>query len=553
MRSSIIRAVLFDFDGTLTRPGALDFDTLRRELGVPRHEAILEYLDRLPPGEEREAKHAFLKRHERAAAEQSVPNTGAEEVLARLEKMGLSVAVFTRNSAGAVDAALKRFSQKRARSDFAVFVTREEGPVKPEPDSVPHVARLLGVDPTEIMVVGDHLFDVKAGRPAGSWTCLVSPARAGNGTASQAGASEGTSDRPAPDYVVAELGELLGIIEEHRPLRVGKLPPEYLAPLLGEMQESGSARRVMVGPRMGEDTAVVSTGGDELVVLESDPITFTTDEIGWYAVHINANDLVCTGAVPAWFLATVLLPAESTGHDASKVLRRIRSACDELGISVVGGHTEVTEAVSQVVVSGTMAGSIDRRRLLDKRSMQAGDTVVLTKSAGLEGTAILCADCPEQLQAEGITEAELREGAGFIERLSVLPDAGVAREVAGVRGMHDVTEGGVMTALHELAQAGEVALTVELDAVPVAPVTERVCGALGLDPLGLIGSGALLIAVSTEGCETLITALHDAGVPAQRVAEVTGGAAGELRATRGGSAVDAPYFPVDEIARFFSS
>ncbi len=544
MRKTVIRGVLFDFDGTLTQPGALDFEYLREELGCPPGAAILEHLDSLPPGPVRDEKLAFLDRYERQAAARSQPNPGAERTVSRLLEMGFEVGVFTRNSAAAVEQALKSFKTYTRRDAFAVFLTRDDdGPLKPDPDSVPHAAQLLGVDPSEIMVVGDHRYDIEAGHSAGSWTCLL------RGHPQLGAGDPGTG----AEYEIDQLDELPGILELHRPLAVGKLPAEHLAPLLAEMRAAGPDAAVVIGPRIGEDTAVVQTGGDDLVVLKTDPITFATDEIGLYAVHVSANDLVCSGAEPRWFLATVLFPADSTLRDARMVVKQITTACDQLGIAVVGGHTEITEAVRQPVVSGTMAGSVQRASLVDKRDISPGDILVLTKSAGLEGTAILCTELADRLRAAGISAAEIEEGCGFVQRLSVVRDAMVASGIAGLHGMHDVTEGGVMTALQELAQAGEVSLTIELDAIPTAAVTRRVCEALRIDALGLIGSGALLLAVAQESRETLLQELHAHEIPAAVIGRADHGAPGVIRATRGGTETAPPRFEVDEIARLFAA
>jgi len=542
MRNTQIRAVLFDFDGTLTKPGALDFEHLRRELECPPGIAILEYLETLPQGRPREAKLDLLDAYELQAAATSEPNSGAERTVFQLREMGLRVGMFTRNTTAAVARSLENFTHLN-KSDFAVLLTRDDsGPVKPHPESVPHAAALLGVEPYEVMVVGDHRFDIEAARSAGSWSCLLSNTADLDRSARDLGA----------DYAIASLDELPDILTRHRPLAVGKLPREQLAPLLDELQTADSAARVLIGPKIGEDTAVVHGDKDEVIVLKSDPITFATDQVGRYAVCVSANDLVCSGAEPNWFLAAVLMPPNSTLYAVETVFHQIESACRELGITVVGGHTEITEAVTHALVCGTMAGTVHRDALVDKRAIQPGDAIILTKCAGLEGTAILCTEFAGRLLDEGIPETELQKGRAFVQELSVVPEAQIATKISGLHGMHDVTEGGVITALQELAQAGNVSLTVDLKQIPTAEITKRVCSALALDPLGLIGSGSLVIAVANQSREAMLAALEMHGVPAAGIGEAGSGPAGELRALYDGRPVECPSFAVDEIARLFS-
>ena len=536
--------MLFDFDGTLTKPGALDFAYLRRALECPPDRAILEYLDELADGPERTEKAELLDRHEQKAATKSRPNAAAENTIRELHRKGLKVGVFTRNSAAAVDIALRNFEHLTSRDQFPVFMTREQGPVKPHPDSVPHAAQLLGVQPAEVMVVGDHRYDIEAGQHAGSWTCFLSD----DGEARRELLKHGA------DYAVGRLDELLSILDRHRPLAIGKLPSRHLSRLLDQMKTGAAgADGVVIGPRVGEDIAAVQPGADEVVVLKTDPITFATEEVGRYAVHVGANDLACSGTRPRWFLGSVLFPPGTTPFDLDRVFEQIKAACSELGAVVVGGHTEITEAVSQTVVTGTIAGSVGRDALIDKRSIRAGDAVVMTKSAGLEGTAILCSELRECLRDEGLSGRELERGASLVEQLSVVPDALLAARVPGVHGMHDVTEGGVLTALEELGAAGDVSLELRLEDIPIDPVTSAVCEALGLDPLGLIGSGSLLIAVEEPSREAVLAQLESHGVPAACIGRLIEGDPGEVRGLRNGEAVTLPRFEVDEIARLFSS
>jgi hydrogenase maturation factor len=269
-------------------------------------------------------------------------------------------------------------------------------------------------------------------------------------------------------------------------------------------------------------------------------------------VHVNANDVATAGATPRWFLATVLLPPGTSAAEALCLLGDIADAARELGVTPVGGHTEVTSVVSRPVVSGTMLGVVDRRGLRDKRDARPGDRVVLTKAVAVEGTALLAAELADHLLAAGLDEDELARCRGFFELISVVPEARIAARLEGVVAMHDVTEGGLATALEELAVACGHGLVVEPARVPVYPETQRVCAALGLDPLGLIGSGSLLIVCRPEAVAALLTALDVEGVAATEIAHFADGQAG-AHAVAGDRAVAWPRFAADEAARALSS
>ena len=166
-------------------------------------------------------------------------------------------------------------------------------------------------------------------------------------------------------------------------MKPGKLPPELLAELLTNVGTHDS--RVIVGPAVGEDCAVVEMG-DRLLVAKSDPITFAAERVGWYAVQVNANDVACSGAAPRWFLPTVLLPADFEVEDARKVYADISDACRELGVAVIGGHSEVTLGIDRPIVAGTMLGELlDRAQMVTTAGAQDGDSVVLTTGVAIEG------------------------------------------------------------------------------------------------------------------------------------------------------------------------
>jgi hydrogenase expression/formation protein HypE len=304
-------------------------------------------------------------------------------------------------------------------------------------------------------------------------------------------------------------------------LPVGKLPPALLEALLRAAPTEHPD--LLVGPGIGLDCAVIDLG-DRLLVCKSDPVTFVTDHLGRYLVRVNANDVATMGAVPRWLMVTLLLPEQ--GADvamATRIMEQIGEACRELGITLIGGHTEVTHGLDHPVGVGALLGEVDRGRLVTPWGARCGDRLLLTKGVPIEGTAILAAEFGDRLRAS-LTAAELEAARRFLDEpgISVVEDARIALGAGRVTAMHDPTEGGVVTALWELAKASDKTLRVMPEAIPVPPIAARVCGILGLDPLATIASGALLLTVAREDSDAVIKALEAASIPCAEIGEVVG-------------------------------
>lgn len=330
-------------------------------------------------------------------------------------------------------------------------------------------------------------------------------------------------------------------------LPVGKLPSDQLADLMALLP---GGPRVVLGPSVGEDAAVIDMP-DRYLVAKTDPITFATDEIGWYAVHVNANDIATTGAVPLWFMATLLLPAaHATVALARSIFEQIAEACRSLNVAVVGGHTEITYGFDRPVVVGCMLGEVAKDRLVRTGGAQPGDVLMLTKGAPIEATAILAREKREILlqffSAQAIDRcARLLHDPG----ISVVRDAQVAIAAGGVTSMHDPTEGGLATGLWELSEASGCRMEVDLDPDQPfwLPEGKAMCAALGLDPAAAIASGALLLAVNPEYVERTTHAFEQAGIARFLVGRVAGRGVGVVDVRRGEVARPAR----DEIARLF--
>jgi len=335
-------------------------------------------------------------------------------------------------------------------------------------------------------------------------------------------------------------------------LPAGKLPPELLRGLLGRLENWD--RAVVLGPAVGEDAAVIDVGAPELLVAKTDPITFAAESVGRYLLAVNGNDLATVGADPRWLLVTALLPEGIAAERVVAIFDDLRQACKEAGVSLVGGHTEMTVGLDRPILVGCLLGTVGRDRLVRTAGARVGDAVLLAGGIAIEGTAILASEHTEALRARGVEEAVIARAAEWLRApgISVLPAARALHHTGAVRAMHDPTEGGLVTALHELGEAAGVGLRIDREAVPVLPECRAICAALGLDPLGLLASGALLATLDAAEVPAALERLRAAGIPGARIGEVAPAAEGRLF-VEGGRASTLPAFPRDELARYLES
>ncbi len=335
-------------------------------------------------------------------------------------------------------------------------------------------------------------------------------------------------------------------------LPVGKLKHDFLKELLPTSDRSTD---VIVGPQLGEDAAVIEFG-DNYLVATSDPITFATEDIGWYVVCVNSNDIAAMGAVPKWLLVTLLLPEDTTTPEMVRdIMTQLTQACETFDIALCGGHTEVTPAVTQPVVIGQMMGVAAKESLFTSADARVGDALILTKGLGIEATAIIAREYEAQVR-EKYDALFLEQAKHYLVEpgISVLKDAQIAIATGGVHAMHDVTEGGITTAVFELATAAELGVVVYSDKFLGSPIlysdiTRTLCDMFGLNPLGVISSGAMLIAAAPEKGETICQTLGEAGVNAGIIGKFLPSESGMSLEDATGTRQPLPIFQTDEIAK----
>lgn len=300
-------------------------------------------------------------------------------------------------------------------------------------------------------------------------------------------------------------------------LPAGKVPPALLERLI--FKRLGTRRKeVVVGPSLGVDGAVVRVG-DRLLVSSMDPITGALERIGWLAVNINANDVATFGVRPAFFSSCILLPEHATEAIVRTVCRQIDSGARKLGMAVIGGHSETTPGLAFPIVIGCCMGVTERGRYVTSKGARAGNDLILTKSAGMEGTAILAAD-RRTLLADALGNPVVNKAAAFFRRISVVDDALLAFGTGGVTAMHDPTEGGIANGIHELADASNKGFRIFEDRIPIAEETMRICEYFRIDPMCLIASGSLLIAAEKDFSGKIVKVLRKNGIAAAVIGEL---------------------------------
>lgn len=302
-------------------------------------------------------------------------------------------------------------------------------------------------------------------------------------------------------------------------MEVGKLKNETLGAIV--LSEIKAVRDdILIRPGIGEDCTAVSFG-DVACVLTTDPITGSGSQLGKLAVHVCLNDLASSGAEPVGLLLTLLCPEGTQPNDIQGILREANEAANNMGVEIIGGHTEITSAVNRTIVSATAVGKTNQDSLVKTSGAQVGDYIYMTKQAATEGTAIIAFDKSELLR-ESFSPEEIREAQQYIEQISVVKEGLIASKI-GVSAMHDATEGGILGAVHELCEASSVGCRIHKNQINISTVTDRIATFFGIDPLKLISSGTMIITLSPEKAGALEVALKASEVPYSKIGVVTEG------------------------------
>jgi len=319
-------------------------------------------------------------------------------------------------------------------------------------------------------------------------------------------------------------------------LSVGKLDPALLKQIVFGCLGSPDPR-VIVGPRIGEDAAVIDFK-DRVLVVHSDPITGAIENIGWLAVNVCANnDIATRGVRPLWVLVVMLLPQNVSSVQLKQITREIDEAAKELGIAVIGGHSEFTPSIKRPILVATTIGEAEKEKFVSSSGAKVGDHIVMTKGAAIEGTAILSTELAELLETK-VNRDVIRRAQKFFRMISVVEDALTATEVGGVHAMHDATEGGIAGCLQEIAWASNVGVVAHEERIPVYEETRAICKALNVDPLKTISSGALIISAHPQKAEEIVAALKRKGIQASVIGKTVDNREGSYILRRDGTKFD---------------
>lgn len=322
-------------------------------------------------------------------------------------------------------------------------------------------------------------------------------------------------------------------------LKVGKLDSNLLKNAVIDKIKY-KRPEVLARAGIGEDCAVIDFGEYECV-LSTDPITAAVSEIGRLAIHISCNDIASNGVEPVGILLTVMLPEGSTDDDVRTIMEQAADAADACNVEIIGGHTEVTTAVNKPVIVSTAIGKGLRGGSASAENIRIGDSIIMTKTAGLEGTGIIAGDFESELK--GVLSNDEIEGAkALLDNVSVVRDGTVAGSV-GTHGMHDVTEGGILGAIWEICQIAGVGAEIHEDAVPVNPVTRKICDHFGINYMRLISSGSMIIMARPEKKNEIIKKLEAVGVAAAEIGRITASEDGLVLVK--GSGKDEKRMPID--------
>lgn len=314
---------------------------------------------------------------------------------------------------------------------------------------------------------------------------------------------------------------------------------------------------VIVGPKIGEDAAVIDPGKESKYywVVTADPITFTTGEIGYYGVVVNINDIATRGATPKYFLATLLFPQKGSDRKLiQKVFRQIYDACRRFKVSFIGGHTEITPGLDRLILSGHMIGEVKKEKLVKTSGAKPGDLLILVKGVCIEGTSIIAREKGKDLPAKGFSSSFIKRARSFIFNpgIDVLHAAQTACRSATVHSMHDPTEGGLINGVIEMAIASQTEIEVDWEKVLVYEESRRLCREYGLNPYGVIASGALLLTISPSDLPNLQKAFERTSIPLQAIGRVNRGPVRAV-ATMGKMKKELKPLPRDEILKIYEN
>lgn len=301
-------------------------------------------------------------------------------------------------------------------------------------------------------------------------------------------------------------------------MEIGKLPNDVLERIVISNIKN-KREEVLVGAAIGLDTAIINYGED-VCVISTDPITGATKDLGGLAIHISCNDVSTSGAEPIGVLLTILAPPSTREEDIENIMKEASKAAEEINIEIMGGHTEITDAVNRIVISTTVVGKQKKARLPNINEVKEGDKILITKYAGIEGTSILAKELEEKLKGL-LGEEKLKEAKNMSSMLSVVKEGIICGNI-GVKYMHDITEGGVFGAVWEASKAIGKGVKIVEAAIPVKDFTREIADILEIDVYRLISSGSMIVITGEEKADEIQDVLSENNIKSTIIGEVVG-------------------------------
>lgn len=343
---------------------------------------------------------------------------------------------------------------------------------------------------------------------------------------------------------------------KNRFFKIGKLKHEFLRKILKNFVSDLEIRdkRIIVGSNIGEDAAVIDIG-DKFLVAKTDPVTFVTNEIGYYSVIVNVNDVVCTGATPKWFQSTILLPQRNTNEDLiESIFKSIHDTCDSLNISVIGGHTEVTVGIDRPIVIGSLLGEVEKDKLVTSSGILPNDALILTKGIFIEGTSIIGRQKEKFLLDRGYNSKFIDKCKNYLFNpgISIYNDALLANQNFKINGMHDPTEGGLATGIAEMVLASNVGVLVDEKKIAILPEPLELSKVFNLNPMGTISSGSLLISIEDGFAIELVEYLRKNNIKADKIGTFTSKNQKAVILDKNNTKKPLIYSEIDEIIKIFN-
>ncbi|MHA1776052.1 MAG: AIR synthase related protein [Promethearchaeota archaeon] len=337
-------------------------------------------------------------------------------------------------------------------------------------------------------------------------------------------------------------------------LKPGKLPPELMKRLLNHFKHPPNDANVKITPTFGQDTGIFQL--DRLyVVVKTNPVTFATDDIGYYAVILNANDIALSGAIPKWFSTTILLPEKNSDEKLCEdIFQSIAEECKKLEIAVVAGHTEVTYGIDHPIVVGTMMGKIPiDRNIISTFGGKPNDDLLLINPIGIEGTSIIARERSEYLLKNQISAEQINEGKKFLYNpgISIIDEAKLLTENFKVHAIHGPTEGGISMGLVELARNSQCGLEIKKKEILIDPLTLKLSELFQINPLGLISSGCLIVAVNPEETVQIMEFFQQRKIPISLIGKLIEKETEYIMIEENGTKRKLKYSHIDEITKIF--